>query len=289
MKIAVNKYIVPFGHLGKICYKDGNMERVNGTPLYWLGYHIGQLSAQLSGPIEVASVSAPWVTSIETLEYFVKGIEGLPLSRAVATDVLMKMNATSPTHLSQTNAVDLNFALFNFQTVLLNELPQINIFFVSQKRAYDMSALIGHGETLLSKEALEYLGASKNDVIADIREAGKCLAFEISTAVGFHIYRAIESVIIKDYFPALGVKESEWEKNRGLGPYIQILEVKKRDSKITTLLRHLKDNYRNPINHPQEFWGFNDAENAIPLAVSAINMMVQDIQTLIRPTGPINP
>ena len=44
------------------------------------------------------------------------------------------------------------------------------------------------------------------------------------------------------------------------------------------MLRHLKDHYRNPISHPEEFWDSNMAESAFMLAISVITVMVQDIE-----------
>jgi hypothetical protein len=141
-----------------------------------------------------------------------------------------------------------------------------------------MTTLINQGEKVLSLDTINVLVASKDDVIKEIREATKCLAFDISTAVGFHVYRAIEAIIIKDYFRILDIKPEEWEKNKNLGNYIMLLENKKVDVRITGVLRHLKDNYRNPISHPQEFWDSNKAESSFGLAISAITVMVQGIQ-----------
>ena len=43
------------------------------------------------------------------------------------------------------------------------------------------------------------------------------------------------------------------------------------------MLQHLKDHYRNPIAHPEEFWDSDKAEAAFMLAISVITVMVQDI------------
>jgi hypothetical protein len=67
-----------------------------------------------------------------------------------------------------------------------------------------------------------------------------------------------------------------------LGHYINLLEEISVDKKVTIMLRYLKDNYRNPIIHPEEFRDLNKAESAFQLAVSVITVMVQDIQERIK-------
>ena len=170
-----------------------------------------------------------------------------------------------------------NAAIYNFQAVLGTELPRANIFYITPKRAYDMTLLINQGENVLALDIIDLLGASKDEVIRDIREATKSMAFDLSTAVGFHIYWAVEAIVVKDYFPVLNIMAEEWEKNQNLGNYIKLLIAKHVDNKVTIILNYLKDHYRNRIFHPEEFWDSKTAETALGLAVSAIIIMVQDI------------
>jgi hypothetical protein len=50
----------------------------------------------------------------------------------------------------------------------------------------------------------------------DICESTRCLAFDLSAAVGFHIYRAVEAIVL-EYLDALGIERSRsktpaWER-----------------------------------------------------------------------------
>ena len=123
--------------------------------------------------------------------------------------------------------------------------------------------------------------------IKDVQEAGKSIAFDLPTACGFHIFRALETVVLM-YFPVLEVPLPD-ERKRNLGTYILILEgkdqngkevdgAKKVDEKITGMLRHLKDSYRNPLMHPELTLEDEEAESLFQFAISAITQLIKDIK-----------
>ena len=75
-----------------------------------------------------------------------------------------------------------------FETVVSAELPKLDTFQVTQKGIYDTTDLIEKAEKSLPAPILNKI----NEAIArEIRESGKCLAFDCATASGFHIIRAI--------------------------------------------------------------------------------------------------
>jgi hypothetical protein len=211
--------------------------------------------------------------------------EALPLSADEASkfiralDAIMGDNDAQKLESSVPQEIisQLVMSIFSFQAVLQAELGQTNIFHTTQKRAYDMTVLINHGEKVLPSEAVHVLGDAKEDFLRDIKAATKSLAFDMPTAMGFHLFRAIETMVVKVCFPSLGVEETEWQRNRNLGHYIGILERKGVSSKVTEALRYLKDNYRNPISHPEEYWDSGDAEAALGLGISVITLMVGEL------------
>ena len=260
------------------------MEKVNAMPLYWLALSIGTLQSQMTPTASIGSLIQPLTWARGNIEYF-SGNEGLPLSKDAALGIITILDKIftadrlqNPNTIIPKEELDMfNFAIYNFQAVLGTELPRANFFYITPKRAYDMTMLINKGESVLAPEIIDLLGESKEEAIRDIREATKAMAFDLSTAVGFHIYRAVEAIIVKDYFPVLEIMAEEWEKNPNLGNYIKLLIAKHVDNKVTIILNHLKDHYRNPIFHPEEFWDSKTAETALGLAVSAIIIMVKDI------------
>src|SRR3989338_6352085 len=87
-------------------------------------------------------------------------------------------------------------SLQTFETVFSAELQQLDSYFVSQKGIYSTQDLIEHADRVFPKDTLPNL---PEEARKDIREAGRCLAFDLPSATGFHIIRAVEAVIRKYY------------------------------------------------------------------------------------------
>jgi hypothetical protein len=288
MEDIISKNRIPSSVLRFPKNRRDKVEKANVSPIYWLGQALGFFYSHMNSSQTIATLSGSGWSARTSLETFTNQSQSLPLSVEAAKNIISAMDSFFTTERMQamdvvpphTDVYPILSAIWNFQTVLSAELPRANIYNITQKRAYDMTVLINNGEKVLSEAALYSLGDSLEDVLNDIQESAKCLAFGISTAVGFHVYRAIECIIVKDYFSVLGVDESEWERNRNMGNYIRILEEKHVDVKVTAMLKHIKDNYRNPISHPDEFWDLNKAASAFSAAISFIEIMVQDIRDL---------
>jgi hypothetical protein len=108
--------------------------------------------------------------------------------------------------------------------------------------------------------------------IHDWREAGRCLVLGSPTACGFHILRAVEAVI-GSYYELIG--EPPPTRMRNWGVYIRKLrESGRADDKITDFMDHTRDNYRNPVSHPEVFMNMDEAGVLIGVAASCIRQMV---------------
>ena len=161
-------------------------------------------------------------------------------------------------------------ALNEFRTVLSAELNVIDTYAVSQKGAYSTSDLVENADIVFPSGIRQKV---PDQAIQDIRQAGKCLAFDTPTAAGFHITRAIEATIVHYYKAALGTETQL--KMRNWGVYIKNLEASgKADIKIIELLKHIKDSYRNPVTHPEAELSTDEISVLFGLAISAITQMV---------------
>ena len=69
-----------------------------------------------------------------------------------------------------------------FETVFLAELQTLAAYYVEEKGAYATDALIERAEMVFPEGIREKL---TQQTIDEIRESGKCLAFDIATASGF--------------------------------------------------------------------------------------------------------
>lgn len=156
-----------------------------------------------------------------------------------------------------------------FRTIFLADLGVTHSYFVTQKGGFDTISILAFGENLFPPE----LGIKVPEAIFDVREAGKCLAYELPTSSGFHIFRAIESVLRKYYAQVTGGAPAP--KVRSIGVYVAALRrANKADPKILTALEHLNQFHRNPVVHPEAVLTVDEAITIFGLARSVIAQML---------------
>ncbi len=169
-------------------------------------------------------------------------------------------------------AFNVTNALAEFQTVLRAELANADVYFVTRKAGFDTSVLISNAEKNFAAD----LAGKVPNAIPDIREAGKCLAFEMSTAAGFHVLRAVEAVV-RAYWDAVA-KGRKRPGQRNLGVYLKKMQdAKLGNAKVLAALQQIKDLHRNPLAHPEETLNLEEAVGLFGISQSAINAMLKDI------------
>jgi hypothetical protein len=145
---------------------------------------------------------------------------------------------------------------------------------VEQIGAYRTPTLIESADVVFPTNVRDKL---QPDAVKDVRDAGRALAFELPTAVGFHICRAVETTLLQ-YFSELDI---ELPAYRNLGRYIEALESsaeeKGIDPKVLATLDQFRDLHRNPIMHPDVHLNMEEAQILFALAQSAISGIVLDI------------
>jgi hypothetical protein len=116
--------------------------------------------------------------------------------------------------------------------------------------------------------------------VTDVKAAGRCLAFDLPTSAGFHIARAVETVLLQ-YFSVLGIELPEY---KNLGRYIETLRekgpAKGIDSKVVAAVDQFRDLYRNPIMHPDVNLTSDEAQTLFANAQSAISAIIQDMSKI---------
>lgn len=158
--------------------------------------------------------------------------------------------------------------LDNFETFFNRESQTANIFAVTKKGIYELTSLIETASNALPEKVVSRLS---DDAKQNINAAGRCLALESPTACGFHIFRAIES-LMRDYHFKLTQTVLK-PQNRNWGSFIDRLEKQGADVKVTGYLRHIKDNYRNPLIHPEDSLSSDEALSLFNACLSAITML----------------
>jgi hypothetical protein len=165
--------------------------------------------------------------------------------------------------------------LKEFEREFEHDSREINILSVPHRCAYSTTILIERGEDLLPpdiKTAID--GYAQNE----IHEAGKCLAFGLPTAAGFHLARGVESVL-RRYFDVLSGGAPRPKTNSGkdipMKGYIDRVRAWA-DPKIVSVLEQFTDLHRNPVSHPGEVLKEEAALTLVGISVSAVASMVND-------------
>jgi len=264
------------------------MQRINLYDFYQLANSLHGISG-LSGPLLIGSIVIPLFQASSALT-------------KLLNDPVIALGYSRPAATALYNAVDKAFSLIQapegtpweeiskreipaweishignllqtFEHNLAAELQQMDTYYVLRKSIYATPELIERAENLFSEGVrVEMLP----EAIEDIRQAGRCIAFELPTAAGFHILRSVESVMLR-YMDTLNAQRPK-EKQRNWGAYLQTLKDAGADEKVIAALDQIRDLHRNPNIHPEETLTLEEALSLLGIAQSAILGMVRDIR-----------
>jgi hypothetical protein len=165
-----------------------------------------------------------------------------------------------------------------FEKSLMTELRETDTYFVSPVGIFSTSALLNKAE--------EMFGENRNLLpsvtVAQIKEAGKCLAFSLGSAAAFHLFGALESVLREYYDRLSGGKPRP--KNPSMGAYIgELSEMPDVDQKLIAALRQVKDLHRNPTIHFETILTMGEALTLVGMIHSAISTTLDIVLKLPPP------
>jgi hypothetical protein len=143
------------------------------TARQWLNKMVGPETQLLSSSVRAASAVIAAINDIVPTDFE----HAAQLDGAQALDWRLQV---------------VKLAANSLATVLSNDMPDIASYVVSQKGIYRTEDLIAHAEQQMSASARAKLPGR---ACVDVREAGKCLAYEVPTACSFHLWRAVETVM----------------------------------------------------------------------------------------------
>lgn len=189
------------------------------------------------------------------------------------SEALDRARTQGDTELGEYKVYEYDNAVSEFETVLGAECQQLDTYFVSQKVAYSMPDLVERAEMLLPESVRAKV---PSHCINDMKAAGRCLAFDNPTAAGFHLARAVESVMAEFYVHVVGKQMPTRMRNWGI--YIKQLRASGADAKVVGLLDHIREDYRNPITHPEVTLDSEEIEVLMGVSVSAITRMIHVMQ-----------
>jgi hypothetical protein len=289
----LNDYCAPPGIYGEWSYPVGGfMHRLNLIKFYRLGSALSQLS-RLSvddAPLETWKITSnpfSWLLDFLHEAHDVPCVNAKTAARKLAQELLeirgrtvegpVEEIGTKPT-VDNWTVKRVKDLLAEFEKEFEHDSRELNIFSVPNRCAYSTTILIETGERLLP----ESIRSAVTDYARnELHEAGKCLAFGASTAAGFHLLRGVESVL-RSYFDALSGGAPR--PTTGSGNPAPMREFINRvrswaDPKVISVLEQITSLHRNPLNHPDDVLGDEEAIVITGIVVSAISGMVLDAQS----------
>jgi hypothetical protein len=164
-----------------------------------------------------------------------------------------------------------------FEEAFRVEASRANVYAITDKGIYDIRKLMEAAEHKFSEKVRGFL---PEQTVYDLREAGKCMAFECSTAAVFHVLRGTEAFMLK-YYEELAGKPWPFVKNKDWGAYITHLAKQNAPISITNRLDEIRKFERNPIIHPEHNVR---PERALPLfdLVSAVIVLIAEEIEMLR-------
>lgn len=160
-----------------------------------------------------------------------------------------------------------------FVTVLGAEWSIADLFLVSKLPGYDTTDLIESGRVLFPSD----MGAKVPEAIDDANQAGKCLAFRLPTAAGFHLHRVNETVLRRYYDAETRGKTRPTQ--RTIGAYLKAFgKYKAGDPKVLAALDSLRELHRNPLMHPEQI--LETFDDAIALHGAVYSVVVHMLKTI---------
>jgi hypothetical protein len=263
------------------------MKRVNPYTFYQAGTIIHPL-ASIEQDASVPQIVWDLDGLRDWLKYLLSDrLVSIVVSRHAAQTVIDSVNAVIPEKSSDFSSIDaqrklswmeayrIRTGLLEFETVFAAELPTFDAYLVSKKGIYSTADLIERAEMAIDETAREGISEGAQN---DFKQAGKCLAFELPTACGFHAMRAVEAVLRSQWElvtkPAAGTRPPE------MAQCINELRAKGEDPKLLDILDHIRDLHRNTTMHPEAFLTMIDALRLFDIAKSAMSAMGDRVRVL---------
>lgn len=157
-----------------------------------------------------------------------------------------------------------------FDTVFSHESQSLDVFSISSKGAYSTTTLIERGENILPESIRTKISSFTRD---ELHEATKCIAFNLPTASGFHLVRALESAV-RDYHAVVSGGAPgpvmKTGKQAPMGEYINALEKLNVNADLIATLRQIKVLHREPQMHPEAVLNMDEAIILLGIITSAI-------------------
>jgi len=282
----------------------GGVERINQFDFYQLSKNFQSLTA-ISGDVSIHDAFMPVFNARRALEGLLDGrpIE-LGVSRGKAQQFADTINGIVSRYYTEEDGQGgtrwkwpakgdtevipgfewgwVTESLSQFEMIFAEEMRERATYRVPDRGIYNTAKLVDAADTTFPQEIA---GLVPEKTKLEWRAAGRCMAFGMFTACGFHVARAVEGAL-ESYFLTYNGKPDP--KKRQWGEYLAALDriaesgvAPSPDPKTMGELKQMKDDWRNPLMHPRVVLGEADARSVFNNGETLIMLMVQEIAVAI--------
>ncbi|UPK00530.1 hypothetical protein [Bradyrhizobium sp. 170] len=162
----------------------------------------------------------------------------------------------------------------DFEAVFRAEVQAAATYWVPKRGSYSTRDLVDSFERSFLPELHEIIGQT---ALSEYRNAGRCFAFGLWTAAGYHSCRAVEAVLRPYYCEFTGKEDKEGKTWHALIEGLEGVKDEPRPADKTLFyLRQLKDNERNPLMHVRVVLDEQDADLLLGSAKIVIVHMARE-------------
>jgi hypothetical protein len=255
--------------------RGGAMERRNEYADYHLGTQLALLRflREDQDAFDALNIIFPAWKALN--EITVSHYSGMTLCVEQINGLLSAVKALLPSKdqierkLTSYEVVGVQQALNALETALSIQFSQVNTYRVTPKGTHDVKILI---EASYETFGRYWYGMSEL-ARGDWQSGARCLAFELPTACGFHVVRAMEAVIV-DFLN----RTDKTPSRRDLYHYVQLMRELGTSEEATDLVEQIRKHHRNPLMHPEDVLDVPTALSLYDLCRAAIVSIVAEME-----------
>lgn len=285
------------------------MERIDQFSFYRLGQTLKQLG-KYSGDVRPIDCFFDVWTAQSALESLLRGVPiPLGVSKAAAVALNAEVSRLFDEHFRSEKGIrtsSLRFpdesdatippyywsiiesSLSKFETVFAAEMAETTTYFVPRRGIFFTPALVD----VADESFPQHLGpVIPNKAKEEWRSAGRCLAFNLLSASGFHVARAVEGMLevyYQTFYQQTDATLKTWGDYHDKLAKLAKAEPPsspKPSQKVLDELKQMKDDYRNPIMHPRVVLKEGDARMLWDNGESLIIAMAEELLTVKKVYG----
>jgi len=251
------------------------MIRINGFPLYRLAYTLSRLADKmLDNKADNDDLVTRMIEAKPDLEFSISNASYLPVtSKSHAAPILQKISALlehPETPLTTVQKGEVAVAITHFNVILAADLGAFDLYWITPKLAYSTLTLLTDARAIFPVAIRPALGER---ITYEVQQAANCLEYEAFSAVGFHVLRAVELVIL-DYFTIPGW--SRGDANNWVG-YCKVLRAHGVHRKIVAMVERLATLHRNELMHAEAVLSPAESVIIFSLMQEILPVMIADV------------